>query len=385
MRSFRVIVIGIMLGILWYSCVDHELYEEELGSDEIVLRWIKGYPQETKDNATTGLAWNLSFLGAHLPNGSLESAIQWRNEKTFSLTIGALGFSTEALQALRMLIVELKKTEEYRVKGGIDLGRFIMLTLNSSYHYYAITGAKRTLAEFKANFVFGSTLGAVINSSIAKGHRLISFAQGSEIDQIAFIAAEGEGSITNGTFQEVEYETLDIMPNGQLRFALYDKNGNLKSSASPELTDAGKPAKCLWCHEIKLQSLNVMESVSGYYTYEQFKNILLEEQNMIDLYRKTLSSTIDYTKTQDHTLGELLYISFMEPSTFRLAQEWSMTEAEVASVLGGLSTHKHGEFTFLGDKLFSRKDVDGRAPYQVTRVPDNAREHSVYEPEIIQP
>ena len=385
MRSFRIIVMGIILGIVWHACVEHELYDDQASGEQISLRWVRGYPQETKEDVTTGLAWNLSFLGAKLPKGGLESAIDWRSEHLFSLSIADLGFSAEAMYALNILIQELKKTEEYRVNGGLDLGRFIMLTLNSSYHYYAITGAKKNLAEFKANYNFRNTQGAIINSSIAKGHRLVSLGQGGDINQIAFIAAEGEGSLTNGTFQEVEYEAVDIMPNGQLRFALYDKNGNLKSSASPELTEAGKPAKCLWCHEIKIQPLNVMESVEGYYTYEQFKNILQEEQNIIDLYRKSLSSTIDYTKTQDHTLGELLYISFMEPSVFRLAQEWSMTEAEVASVLSGLSTHKHREFSFLGDNLFTRKDIDDFAPYQVARVPEDAREHSVYEPEIIRP
>jgi hypothetical protein len=385
MKSFKIIVIGVILGIVWYSCVDHDLYNDKAGGEQIILRWVKGYPQETREDVMTGLVWNLSFLGAKLPKGSLESAIRWRNETIFSLSILDLGFSNDALNALSVLILELKKTEEYRVKGGIDLGRFIMLTLNSSYHYYAITGAKRNLAEFKEQFNFGNIQGAVINSSIAKGHRLVSFAQGNEINHIAFIAAEGEGSITNGTFQEVEYEALDIMPNGQLRFALYDKTGNLKSSASPELTDAGKPAKCLWCHEIKIQSLNVMESVSGYYTYEQFKSILEKEQNILDLYRTTLNSDIDFTKTQDHTLGELLYISFMEPSAFRLASEWSMIEGDVEAKLSELNTHTHHEFPFLGDRLFSRNDVDDFTPFEAARVPENARDYSDYEPEIIRP
>jgi hypothetical protein len=385
MRSFRFIVIGITLTIVWYSCVDHELYNGEAGGDQIMLRWVKGHPQETKEDLITGLAWNLSFLGARLPTGSLASAIHWRNEKMFSLTISDLGFTTEATQALKVLIVELKKTEEYRVKGGMDLGRFIMLTLNSSYHYYAITGAKRTLKEFKENYTFEDARGAIINSCIAKGHRLASIARGSNINQIAFVVAEGEGSITDGTFQEVEFETLDIMPNGQLRFALYDKAGNLKTAASPELTGAGKPAKCLWCHEIKIQPLNFMESVAEYYTYEELKSIIQEGQNVLDVYRVLLQSDIDFQRTQDHTLGELLYISFMEPSGFRLAQEWSTSEGEVGSLLRGLNTHKHDEFSFLGDKLFDRRDVDDLAPYDVAPVPENAREYSTYEPDIIQP
>jgi hypothetical protein len=385
MRSLKIIVIGIVAGIIWYSCVEHDLYNNKLGDSQIILRWNKGYPQETKQDVTMGLAWNLSFLGAQLPKGSLDSAIHWRNETMFSLSISDLGFSSEAQNALNVLILELKKTEEYQVTGGIDVGRFIMLTLNSSYHYYAITGAERNLTEFKAKYNFGSTQGAVINSSIAKGHRLVSIAQGTEINQIAFVAAEGEGFITNGTFQEMEYESLDIMPNGQLRFALYDKNGNLKSSASPELTDAGKPAKCLWCHETTIRSLNLMESVSGYYTYDQFNSILEEEQNILELYRMTLNSDIDFAQRRDHTLGELLYISFMEPSPFRLSQEWSMTEADVEAMLSGLNTHTHHEFSFFGEKLFMRKDVDGFMPYQVARVPENARDYSAYEPEIIRP
>ena len=62
MRSFRIIVIGIVLGTIWYSCVDHELYNDEAGGEQIMLRWIKGHPQETKDRCYHRISLELIFF-----------------------------------------------------------------------------------------------------------------------------------------------------------------------------------------------------------------------------------------------------------------------------------------------------------------------------------
>lgn len=384
MRTIKFGAVVIACAILWYSCVSHDLARPS-GELQINLRWIKNYPAETRSQILTGLSWNLSFLGARLPKGSMETSIRWLNGSVFSLDVSELGFSEKARQALIVLFSELKNGDEYRQTGAMDLGRFIVLTLNSSYHYYAITGAATTLSQYKNQFDFDITKAAITNSSIAVGHRVVTIAQSEDIAEVAFVAEEGTGSVERGDFVAEEFETLDIMPNGQLRFALYNKQGELKSSATQSLTVAGKPAKCLWCHEINMQALNEMSSVPSYISYETFRDIIQQTKTAIERFRNGLSSDIDFSKTQDHVAMELLYIGFMEPSAYRLANEWNEDEKAIRKKLNGFATHIHHEFDFLGPQLYKRVDVDQFSPYQVIRVPDDAREPSLYEPEIIRP
>ncbi len=139
---------------------------------------------------------------------------------------------------------------------------------------------------------------------------------------------------------ESEYETVDIMANGQQRFALYDQDGNLKAAASPDLTRAGKPAKCLWCHEINIQKLFLPnDPVAGYYSDDEFDNIIATAKSMIGNYRRGLKSDLSFNKTQQHTQGELLYISFMQPSAYRLSNEWGIAVEEAQNLLGAMPTH----------------------------------------------
>jgi hypothetical protein len=381
MKCFKLLTGCLVLFIIWVSCANHVIVHDT--NLTISLRWVKSYPGESKDEVVTGLAWNLSFLGAELPTGSLNQAIQWEDSH-FTLDLSQVGFRTSAQESFIELINFLKSSDEYRARGGIDLGRFIMLTLNSTNHYYAITGAPRTYSAFRAQYIFDEKKAGISPSTIAFGDRLIELSTGSRLDKIAFVATEGEGSIKDGTFVAREFETLDFMKNGQLRFALYDMNGNLKLAASKSLTAAGKPSKCLWCHELGLQKpFNDAPQLSGYYTTEEFKGKLDERTNLIHAYRNTLSSEINFSKTQDHTKGELLYLAFMEPSAERLAEEWSISVEEVKQALIHISTHEHDEFSFLGDKLYHRKDIDHLAPYETVQVPEDPRNLSQYEPDFI--
>jgi hypothetical protein len=382
MKIVRFTILLLLVSTLWYSCVKHSLFEPTTPL-ELSLRWVKAYPDETDEKMMHGLTWNLSFLGARLPAGAMQQATSWRSSSVFTLDFALLGFSADSEQALIALFQKIKESSEYRQYGAIDVGRFVMLTLNSSYHYFAITGVLATLDEFKAKYTFKTLTGAVINSSIAKGHREVQVSDGTDVESLAFIAAEGTGTLP-GSFDAQEFETINVMANGQLRFGLYDKNGQIKASASSDLTSAGKPSKCLWCHEINFQKLNNMTSVEGHLSFEEFSETITAFNEIVAAYRSTLESDIDFTQPEGHTLGELLYISFMEPSAYRLSNEWSMSSAEVETALKGHPMHTHSEFPFLGN-LYNRKTVDPSSPFEGIAVPDDAREPSVYEPKLISP
>jgi len=384
-KVFVVCVACMACMITWHSCVNHE--EIANGADDVAirLRWVKAYEGEVRDSVVAGLMWNLSYLGATLPRRSVATGIVWVSETQCILNVSKLGFSEPALNAWRALFRDLKTSEEYQANNSIDIGRFVMLTLNSSYHYYAITGAATRIADYESKYRYREVRGAITNSAVSLGHRLMQISAFNNVSEISFVAREGSGSLSTGTFVESEYETVDIMANGQQRFALYDKDGNLKAAASPELTRAGKPAKCLWCHEINIQKLFLPnQPVAGYYNDDEFDSIIATAKTMITNYRRGLKSDLSFNKTQQHTQGELLYISFMQPSAYRLSNEWGMTLQDVGKLIGAMPTHQHDEFPFLGD-LYTRSDVEAFSPYTGIPVPNDAREPSVYEPQIITP
>jgi hypothetical protein len=173
------------------------------------------------------------------------------------------------------------------------------------------------------------------------------------------------------------------MPNGQLRFAIYNKEGHLTSATSAAFGSAGKPGNCMWCHE---SSTNILREftpeVDGYVTKETFVNDMSSLQADIEAWRNQFKLDLDYREVNDHSTHELYYTSFMEPSALRLAQEWEMSISQVQTRLAGLSTHKPEEFKFLGE-LYHRADVDARSPFPVTVVPSSVREHAEYEPDFL--
>lgn len=348
----------------------------------IQLRWIQGYPGERKRDVETGLNWALSFLGASLPSDAAE-VYSWR-DNIITVDLDAAGVLPQTKPAWASVLAILRNSDEYRAMGAMDIGRFLMLTLCSSNQYFALTGAPSTFAEFQAKHPQPSRPAAVVESGIATGNRLLDVGQAGRIDEIFFVAFEGTGSIPDGSFHKAETETIDFMPNGQLRFGLYDMGGKPKAATTPSLTAAGKPSKCLWCHEIGLQPpYRNTTSVTGYYSAEELRSIVKERMVIVDAYRRTLRSRIDFRRTNDHTFAELLYLSFAEPSAARLASEWNMPEDKVTALLAGSKTHAQHERVILGDRLYDREDIDRFAPYQTIRVPSQVREAGGYEPDLL--
>jgi hypothetical protein len=151
-------------------------------------------------------------------------------------------------------------------------------------------------------------------------------------------------ALKDGSFQKEDIETLEFMPNGQLHFGLYDAAGNLKTAATPELTKAGKPSKCLWCHEINLNPPFFNKTdLPGYYSTQEFKDLVARQMRLVSGYRLALKAKVDFGKTQDHTNAENLYLSFAQPTVERLAAEWNIPVDNVKSLLRAknLKAHPH--------------------------------------------
>jgi hypothetical protein len=353
----------------------------------IKLRWIKSYPRQSRSQVNTGLFWALSFLGAKLPADA--AVISW-DGTIVTLDLGAAGVVEGSKSAWKLLLHVLKSSDEYRIMGGIDIGRFVFLSLCSSHQYYALTGVSSTFAEFRAKHALAPRQVAIVESGVAHGNRLIEVGQGEGINSVVFVAFEGTGSLQAHSFQKAEIETLDVMENGQLRFGLYDLEGHLKDATTPTLTAAGKPSKCLWCHEINLQPpFRNVTDLEGYYSTKEFKELVASATRVVAAYRTTLASKVEFTRLQDHSNAEDLYLSFAEPTASRLAAEWNMPLERVKQLLASrnLKTHPHSERIddgILGDDLYDRNEVDSLAPYATIRGPSDMRESSSYEPNLLQ-
>ncbi len=384
-------MVALLVGLSLLGCVGCSRTNLEPAPKDpglvIKLRWIKSYPTQSRPNVETGLYWALSFLGAKLPADA--AVLSW-DGSVVSLDLDAAGVAQATRPAWRKLLRVLKSGDEYRIMGGIDLGRFVFLSLCGSYQYYALTGVSPSYAEFRARHTFDPREMAIVESAVARGHRLIELAKGDDFQSVAFVAFEGTGSLKDGSFQKADIETLDLMDNGQLRFGLYDREGHLKATTTPALTAAGKPSKCLWCHEMNLQPpFRNVTDLDGYYSTREFKDFVASAARLIAGYRSTLESKVDFKGLQDHSQAEALYLSFAEPTAGRLASEWNIPLDRVKQLLAArnLRAHPHNEAIdddILGDDLYDRNEVDPLAPYAPIRGPSDMREASGYEPNLLQ-
>ena len=342
---------------------------------EINLSYTLNFKGDSLKNKLIGLKWTLSYLGAKLPKGSFNKSISAINNKNFTINFDSIGFNEVSLSSLKELINNLKKTEEYRYKNSIDLGEFVTLTIGVSENYYNITRAKKTFTEFKKSYLFNDSLKfAVLNSTVAFHNRILYLSAEKTINKQAYYAIEGNGSVLDNSFVPEAFETFDIMENGQLRFAIFNSNGDLISASNPKLGNAGKPSKCIWCHEISLSPLfKETPDVLNYITKNEFTTIIKQRMAILNDYRQGLNSDIDFTKTQEHTQMELLYISYMEPSIERLSQEWNMPINTLKKLLNDKLSHKNEEFSFFGN-LYHRNDNLKMAPYTLNKIPLSVRE-----------
>lgn len=367
-----------------FVCVNcqHQPIQNIETDNQLKLRWIKSYPTENQQKVDIGIQWFLSFLGAKLETGSYAKTLKWQENNILLLDISEAGFATNTQNQFKTIFGYFKDSDEYQKMGAIDLGRFISVLMLSSPHYYALTNVPEKLSDF-INQRTTDTVASILNSTVSISNRLIRFPLEVESFQAeVFIATEGEID-ANGSQTVIEFEVMDIMPNGQLRFGIYDSTGNRVDFADSTLGTGGKPSKCLWCHEININK-NFLPHTghSNYMSVDSFNAAIQRLQVQLMRLRAALSTDIQFDSLQHHTYAELLYLGYMEPNLSRLAGEWQLTEAEVITKLGAAKTHPHHEFSFLGEVYF-RKDIEGFSPYLGLQASDFAREQSLYEPNYL--
>jgi len=341
---------------------------------EIQLKWNKSYSDDTFDKNIIGLKWCFAYLGSELTSDSLSINFNPK-DSIVHIDLRKMRFKPEAQTSLAILQQQLKQTEEYKKNKTIDLGRYIALTIGSSFNYYEIAGVPQQLQQYYERYALDTLKGYIDNSSISHVDRIISFSKEMTGNKQFYISAESD-SITK---EILEFETLEIMPNGLMKFGIYDSTGILKIGGDPKVTAAGKPAKCLWCHETGIQPLfRKQKDHLGYLTSKAFLDSLrLFDQRLRAFQKKTWKDKTILNRRL-HVEMELSYIAFMEPSLEHISREWGIPLANVKNKLKHLKSHRHEEFDFLGD-LYHRRDIDAIAPYKSLPVPESIREKSDHE------
>ncbi|MBK7939139.1 MAG: hypothetical protein IPJ82_19585 [Lewinellaceae bacterium] len=170
------------------------------------------------------------------------------------------------------------------------------------------------------------------------------------------------------------------MPNGQLRFAIYDRNGQLEPATPAILGDAGKPGKCMWCHESALQILRTStHRVPGHISPEAFTNEMKSANLRLRNYQNGLNTEVHFYDKFEHVHQEKIYIAFMEPSARRLSWEWGLPLKKVEELVKYLQPHTHHEFPEMG-QLYDREQIWHLAPFRTAKTPASVREPSPDEP-----
>jgi len=369
--KYTIKLLFLFFNILLISCDVITPDEACIENPLLNLKWNKAYEEDTLDKSVIGLQWALSYIGAKLPTSRNGITSNYNN---IEINLEDLGFKEGAKQKLSILHNKIKTTDEYRTINAIDLGRYVTLLIGASEHYYEITYMPLHLNDILSKYTLIPKKGFVNKSGVSLKNRIINFSEPNGLNQL-FLSTE----IDSADGAVLEFETIEILLNGQLRFGVFDQDGNRKNTADPIHSNAGKPAKCMWCHESSIQPLfTVQNNFDGYLPYLELQDTLLQYRAAHNTLKYALTDGVDYYQTQQHALTELLYISFMEPSANRLSLEWGIPLYEVQSKISGLSTHYHEEFSQLGE-IYHREDVEAYSPFEGLQVSSSVREESEIE------
>ena len=280
---------------------------QEGQANTIRLKWFSSHQKDSFESHTIALKWCLSYLGSNKIVIDDSEAFTYNNPH-ITLDINKLGFDDNAINQLKKLHLIFKTSEEYKKHGAFDIGKYIVMTLGSSHHYYKIHNTPKNIDTYTTLYLFNELKGYINNSSISnpKINRIVSYSTLTEKYKQAYISKE----IDAESKEVKEFEMFERMSNGQLKFAVYNVNGNLIPNSNHQVGGAGKPAKCIWCHEVVIQpTFRPQNDFRGYLSAPQLLDTLVFYGLELRNYQNSLWKESAIKNTELHTNMELTYIN----------------------------------------------------------------------------
>jgi len=313
-----------------------------VAQDVAPYRWVRGYEGETPEIAQAGLRWALSLMGGRAED------IVWEGDGDEA------SVSFEGLEPEVQAEVDAELAPERELRGSADLGRFLMLSLYDPERYYRLVDAPDRFSDVAEPALTYNITASLLTDT---GRVVHLPAGGCEpyCASLELTVQEGTGAFKANGFHAVERERVDLMPNGQQRFVVYDADGErIPASEGP----AGPPGRCMWCHEDHLMR-GVPEqnpAVAGGISGERFDRRLAALTAQMQQVR-SLTPAVDWDQPVVHEYSELLVFSFLNPSAERLAREWGQTPDAVEQALAAQTPAQDAEFPQLG-LLYERASAD---------------------------
>ena len=339
-------------------------------------------PHLSADQVRVGIDWDLSLLGALPPaDGAHLSLVEQDGWLVGELDLAQAGFPAPSHAALTDALAELRDSEELALAGAVDPGRLLMLTLHEPWRYYAITGACGSVYGWRtARLVEEPDRYDVVTSLLAGGDRMVLLPPaGTPVADLAL--AMGTDDIPFGeAWSPTEFEVVDLMDNGQQRFAAYDAHGDLVPHADPDVVPAGQPGRCQWCHEGNLMvGTPDNPSTDAAIPTAEWLSRMAAWQAELEAWRAGMATSVIFADRESHTQGERVVRDFLLPTVARAAAEWGLSEEEARALAQaeGLWLGADEEWPDRGEVLL-REEVEAvwEARDGVARVPvlEDARE-----------
>lgn len=238
----------------------------------LALRWTPASEgPETWDDARRGVWWGLASLGA----GPDASALSHEQDDS-----GATSFSVnpERLQLGDADALQAAYDELAAIQAPVEIGQLFLATVYEPDVYYAITATPPDFASWQVDHPMPDPFEHTVDaSSVSFGARTVRF--DTAATSLHSDSVESDGS----------HEVLDVLPNGLLRFAVYDADDRLAPEVDPLVAVAGGPGTCMSCHFGKL--LRTFDQLPE---DAELDALIADRQVAIDDLRSTLDGPVDF-------------------------------------------------------------------------------------------
>lgn len=315
------------------------------------------------DELRQGIDWNLGLLGALPPADGAHLVLavdgDWvRGE----LDLAASGFAEHAQPALTDALAELRDSDALAATGAVDPGRLFMLTLHEPWRYYSITGACGRVEQWRHQRLAAEPdRYDVVASLLSGGDRSVLLSpDGTPVQQVGLAVATGVADLDDPDWVPGEFESIDLMSNGQQRFATYGVDGWIQPWADSAVVPAGQPGNCLWCHEGNLMlGTHENPSTASALSYADWALRIGDWQAELEAWRQDQPTAIDWSDPQAHTWAERVVRDFLHPTAARAAVEWGLDPADADALqrAEGLWEGEDEEWPDRG-RILRRAEVD---------------------------